>query len=330
MKIISEAAMNHFGSVPLLWKCVEASIDAGADYVKFQLIRDEEIYADGQYEYGTYNIDEVRWLRKHSRIPHQEYRRAADRAADLAGYRCVTSTPFDLRAVDELLETDPPFVKIASGDNNYMDLLDAVGQCGRPVIISTGMSTTEQIDRAVERLMKHTSDIVLMHCVAAYPHTCNESMLGTIPWLQKRYGVPVGFSDHSLGYGAAMLAASLGVEWFEKHFTLSVENGGLDSKHSVDSAGLSEYCKMIRSVNRALETVRTEPTAAELYTAQRARRGLYFSQNLSAGHVLRREDLIPLRPERGFSIADIDRVVGRRLASAVEKRTSVCKEHLDD
>src|SRR5690554_4225513 len=139
--------MNHFGSVPLLWRCVESSIQAGADYVKFQLIRDEEIYADGQYEYGTYDIDDVRWLRRYSRIPHREYERAADRAADFAGYRCMTSTPFDLRSLDELLQTDPPFVKIASGDNNYMDLLDAAGRCGRTVIISTGMSTIPQIDR---------------------------------------------------------------------------------------------------------------------------------------------------------------------------------------
>jgi sialic acid synthase SpsE len=320
--------MNHFGSVPLFWRCVEASVEAGADYVKFQLIRDKELYADGQYEYGTYNIDDVRWLRRHSRVPHQAYREIADRAAGLTGYRCVTSTPFDLLALEELLETDPPFVKIASGDNNYMDLLDAAGQSGRTVIISTGMSTIERIDRAVERLMRHTSDIVLMHCVAAYPHTCDESMLGTIPWLQKRYRVPIGYSDHSLGYGAAMLAASIGVEWFEKHFTLAAENGGLDVRHSVNPEGLAEYCRMVRSVKPALETVRTEPTDAELYTAQRARRGLYFSQNLPAGHILSKEDLLPLRPERAFSVEDMEQVVGHALASAVEERTPVCKEHL--
>lgn len=328
MKIISEAAMNHFGSVPLMWRCIEASLGAGADYVKFQLIRDQEIYADGQYEYGTYDIDDVRWLRHHSRIPHDEYRKISDRAAAAAGYRCVTSTPFDLQAVGELLETDPPFVKVASGDNNYMELLDLVGKSGRTVIVSTGMSTIAQIDRSVERLMRHTSDIVLMHCVATYPHTCNESMLGTIPWLKNRYKVPIGYSDHSLGYGAAMLAASLGVEWFEKHFTLSPENGGLDAKHSVTPAELAEYCRMVRSVKPAIEGVRTEPTEAELYTAQRARRGLYYSRELPAGHRLQNDDLIPLRPERDFSVGDIECVVGKKLTSAVAKRTPVCREHL--
>jgi len=328
VKIISEAAMNHFGSVPLLWRCVESSIQAGADYVKFQLIRDEEIYADGQYEYGTYDIDDVRWLRRYSRIPHREYERAADRAADFAGYRCMTSTPFDLRSLDELLQTDPPFVKIASGDNNYMDLLDAAGRCGRTVIISTGMSTIPQIDRAVERLMRHTSDIVVMHCVAAYPHSCEESMLGTIPWLRKRYEVPIGYSDHSLGYGAAMLAASLGADWFEKHFTLSSDNGGLDAKHSVNPAGLEEYCRMVRSVKPALETVREAPSEAELYTARRARRGLYFSRDLPVGHILGREDFIPLRPERDFSVEEMENLVGQPLVSPAEKRTPVSKEHL--
>jgi sialic acid synthase SpsE len=320
--------MNHFGSVPLLWNCAETSIKAGADYVKFQLIRDEELYAGGQYEYGTYDIDDVRWLRHHSRIPHQEYRLVADRAADLAGYRCVTSTPFDLRSLDELLETEPPFVKVASGDNNHIDLLDAVGRSGHSVIVSTGMSTVEQIDRAIDRLMRHTSDIVLMHCVAAYPHNCDEAMLGTIPWLQARYDIPIGYSDHSLGYGAAMLAASLGVEWFEKHFTLSPANGGLDAKHSLDPEGLAEYCRMVRSVKPAMEGVRSEPTKAELYTAQRARRGLYFNRNLQAGDILRREDIALLRPQRDFALEELDSVVGRELASAVEKGTAIRREDL--
>lgn len=328
MKIISEAAMNHFGSVPLLWTCAAASIKAGADYVKFQLIRDEELYASGQYEYGTYDIDDVRWLRHHSRIPHEEYRSISDRAAQLAGYRCVTSTPFDLRALDELLETDPPFVKIASGDNNYMELLDAAGRSGRLVIVSTGMSTVEQIDRAIDRLLRHTSDLVLMHCVAAYPHDCDDAMIGTIPWLQSRYDVPIGYSDHSLGYGAAMLAASLGVEWFEKHFTLSPANGGLDAKHSLDPEGLAEYCRMVRSVKAALEGVRTTPTEAELYTAQRARRGLYFIRDLPAGHQLCREDIVPLRPERDFALEDLDAVVGRVLVSTADKGTPIRREDL--
>jgi N,N'-diacetyllegionaminate synthase len=323
VKIISEAAMNHFGSVPLLWACTHASIEAGADYVKFQLIRDEELYAGGQYEYGTYDIDEVRWLRHHSRIAHDEFRAIADRGAGLAGYRCVTATPFDLRALDELLETDPPFVKIASGDNNYFDLLDAAGRSGRRVILSTGMSTIEQIDRSMERLSRHTSDIVLMHCVAAYPHDCADSMLGTIPWLRDRYDVPIGFSDHSVGYGAAMLAASLGVEWFEKHFTLAAANGGLDAKHSLDPEGLAEYCRMVRSVKPALEGARTAPTEEELYTARRARRGLYFRRALAAGHELRKEDLTMLRPERDFPLEDLGVVVGRRLSRAVEQGAPV-------
>lgn len=315
--------MNHFGSVPLLWACAEESIKAGADFVKFQLIRDEELYASGQYEYGTYEIDDVRWLRHHSRVPHEDYRAIADRAAALAGYRCVTATPFDLKALDELLETDPPFIKIASGDNNYMDLLDEAGRSGKLVVISTGMSTVEQIDRSLERLMRHTNDIVLMHCVAAYPHDCSESMLGTIPWLQSRYDVPIGFSDHSVGYGAAMLAASLGVEWFEKHFTLAAANGGLDAKHSLNPPDLAEYCAMVRSVGAALEGRRTAPTEAELYTARRARRGLYFSRDLPPGHEVTKEDIAFLRPERDFCLEDLDSVVGRRLAGAVVSGTAI-------
>ena len=329
MKIIAEAAMNHFGSLPLMWTCTDTALSAGADFVKFQLIRDEALYARGEYEYGTYNIEDVRWLRHHSRLPHDQYREIAERAAKQRGYRCVTSTPFDHDSLNELLETDPPFIKIASGDNNYMDLLDAAGRSGYQVIISTGMSTVEQIDSAVDRLLRNTSAIVLMHCVAEYPHSPADAMLATIPWLQDRYEVPIGYSDHSQGYAAAVLAASLGVDWFEKHFTLSRANGGLDVKHSVDGDELAIYCQMVRNVRPALDGLRTTPTEAELLTAKRARRGLYFKQSLPAGHFLNKDDIAFMRPELDFSLEELDVVLGRRLALAVEGGAPVRRQDLE-
>lgn len=328
MKIIAEAAMNHFGSVPLLWTNTEVALNAGADYVKFQLIKDETLYAPGEYEYGTYNIDDVRWLRHHSRIPHEQYKLIAERAANKAGYRCVTSTPFDLTSLEELVETQPPFIKIASGDNNYNDLLDEAGKSGFPIIISTGMSTIEQIDQSMERLLRHTSDIVLMHCVAEYPHDLSNAMLGSIPWLKERYGVTIGFSDHSDGYAAAVLAASMGCEWFEKHFSLSPANGGLDAKHSVDGKALAEYCKMVRSTPAALSGVRSEPSAAELYTAKRARRGLYYKHSLSKGHIISEDDIAYLRPEKDFPLEALDIVIGQKLLSDVAEGTPITKTDL--
>jgi N-acetylneuraminate synthase/N,N'-diacetyllegionaminate synthase len=318
MKIIAEAAMNHFGSVPLLWTNTEVALNAGADYVKFQLIRDETLYAPGHYEYGTYDIDDVRWLRHHSRIPHEQYKIIAQRAAAKRGYRCVTSTPFDLLSLEELIETDPPFIKIASGDNNYNALLDAAGTSGYPVIISTGMSTIEQIDQSVDRLMNHTSNIVLMHCVAEYPHDLSKAMLGTIPWLQNRYNVPIGFSDHSDGYGAAVLAASMGVEWIEKHFSLSPANGGLDVKHSLNGDELTMFCKMVKDTQAAMQSVRSEPTDAEIYTAKRARRGLYFKHTLPKGHTITEDDIAYLRPERDFPLESLSVVVGKTLLNDVD------------
>ena len=328
MKIIAEAAMNHFGSVPLLWENTKVALEAGADYVKFQLIKDETLYAPGEYEYGTYNIDDVRWLRHHSRVPHDQYKAIAERASQKAGYRCVTSTPFDLESLDELLETNPPFIKIASGDNNYNELLAAAGKSGFPVIISTGMSTIEQIDQSVEQLLKHTSNIVLMHCVAEYPHDLENAMLGSIPFLQSRYDVPIGFSDHSEGYGAAVLAASMGVEWIEKHFSLSPANGGLDVKHSLDGEQLQTFCKMVKQTKAALEGVRSEPTDAELYTAKRARRGLYFNTDLPMGHIITKEDIVFLRPERDFALEGLEKVLGRKLLNEAVAGTPIKKSDI--
>ena len=327
MKIIAEAAMNHFGSLPLMWELVQSSMASRATFVKFQLIKESSLYAPGYYEYGTYDIEEVRWLRRQSSINEEGYREIKQRADEAFHRNVISATPFDMESLEFLLSTNPPFIKIASGDNNYLELIDEAAKSGHQVIISTGMSTHTQIDEVVNRILRHTSDLVLMHCVAQYPHTLKDSMLATIPQLQERYeGVDIGFSDHSIGYGAAILAASMGVTWIEKHFTLSKNNGGLDAKHSLEPKEMLEFCEQVHSVQQALEKSRSEVTPEELKTAERARRGIYYKRDLRSGHTIQEDDLIYLRPERDYALEDVTEVIGKVLSNDVSGLHPVLKQ----
>jgi len=329
MKIIAEAAMNHYGSLPLMWELVDSSMASGADFVKFQLIKESSLYAPGYYEYGDYNIDDVRWLRSQSVIEDEGYSYIVERAQRKYHQNVVTATPFDLESLEFLISTKPAFIKIASGDNNYFELIDEAAKSGHEIIISTGMSTVKQIDDVVNRILRHTSDLVLMHCVAQYPHTLKDSMLATIPQLQERYeGVDIGFSDHSIGYGAAVLAASMGVTWIEKHFTLSKNNGGLDAKHSLEPKQMLEFCDAVNAVSQTLGETRLDMTAEEIKTAERARRGVYYSRDLKSGHTIQTDDLVYLRPERGYALENVNEIIGKVLENDVSGFQPVIKKDI--
>ena len=155
-------------------------------------------------------------------------------------------------------------------------------------------------------------------------------MLGSIPMLQARYDVPIGYSDHTLGYAAGVLAASMGVEWFEKHFTLAAENGGLDAKHSTTPATLRAYCDALRETRDAMAQVRSDPSPDEVLVAKRARRGLYLARDLPAGHALGIEDLSFLRPESDFALEDLSSVIGRTLTAPVQQGEPLQRSNLDD
>ena len=327
MFIISEAAMNHFGSEELAKKIVADSLQSGADFIKFQIINPDVLYAPGSYEYGSYEIENIRRLRATSSLTTDAWARVCDYGLEVAGNRVVTATAFDLESLMEIVACDPPFLKIASGDNDFFELLDAASETHHKIILSTGMSSVRQIDAAVERILKVHDDLVIMHCVAEYPHHLGESMLGSIDDLKQRYGLEVGFSDHSVGSCAAVLAASVGVRWFEKHTTLSRNNGGVDAKHSMEFSEFEEYCFSVRSALNAFDK-KEEPSDAELYTARRARRGLYYADNFPADHLLTEADFLFLRPNQGLSLDQIGSLVGQRLDISVEAFTPASFEHI--
>ncbi|AUC62351.1 N-acetylneuraminate synthase [Cyanobacterium sp. HL-69] len=202
VKIIAEAGVNHFGNYSLALKLIDAVKDTGSDFIKFQMIDEKELYSPGKYEYGNYDIEEVRKQRRESHLSTDELNKLFNYAHSIG--IPATATPFGFISLKQLIKLNPPFIKIASGDINFYSLIEEAIQTGIKLIISTGMSTLKDVEKTVNFLhSKGCDNFVLMHCISVYPHHESMSQLGYISTLQKEFGCDVGFSDHTLGSTAS-------------------------------------------------------------------------------------------------------------------------------
>lgn len=316
VNIIAEAGVNHFGYFPLAVKLIDAAKNANANFIKLQFINESEVYAPGTYEYGAYDIEEVRKQRRESHLSTEELIQLFDYARNVG--IPATATPFGFTALEQLVSLKPPFIKIASGDINFYSLIEKAAESGIKLIISTGMSNLKDVENTVNFLHSEGfDDFVLMHCISIYPHDESLSQLGYISTLQKEFGCEVGFSDHTLGSSAACAAVALGVDWIEKHFTLSKSLGGLDAKHSLEPDEFKEFVRVIQSVSVSLKQTERGLLAQELYTRKRARRGLYAARELHTGNIIQPSDVICLRPETKVAIDEVDNLIGQTVQRTI-------------
>lgn len=328
LKIIAEAATNHFGSIYLAKKLVDISMKSGCDYLKFQIINNNETYNSGQYNYGNYNIDDVRHLREISKIKIEDLKKINTYAKKKK--ISLTATPFGFKALKELVKLKPKIIKIASADIVYKDLIKKAMNTGIKIIISTGMSTNQDVDRLVNFFsQKNFKNFVLMHCVAEYPHSLKRSQLGYIKEL-KKYGCEIGFSDHTLNNYAALAAVTMGAKWIEKHFTISKHLGGLDAKHSIEAEELSNYCKSLRDLEISLKTKQRSLTLKEKFTRERARRGLYAKKNIKKNQIIRREDLLIVRPENNFDIWNVENFINKKAKKNISSNQEILIKDLGE
>lgn len=188
------------------------------------------------------------------------------------------------------------------------------------MVISTGMATLRDIEKAVNELTKMDfTDIVLLHCVSIYPAPLSKTNLKFISVLREQFGFPVGFSDHTSSSIAACMALCEGATWFEKHFTMNKALEGFDHAHAQDAAELKAYVRDIHEAWQALQAPADKLSDEERYTRQRARRSLYAARDLPPGHVLRDEDVLIVRPENILDADQIDQIIGQPLKSGVSR-----------
>jgi len=324
--VIAEMSGNHNRSLQTALEIVDAAADAGAHALKIQTYtadtltldvdRDEFVVSDpsslwvGRTLHSLYEEAHTPW-EWHETI----FARARERGL------IAFSTPFDETAVDFLETLDVPCYKIASFETVHIPLIRKVAQTGKPMIMSTGMASVEEITEAVEAARDAgCEDLVLLKCTSTYPATPENSNIMTIPDMRERFGCHVGLSDHSLGLGVSVAATAVGAVVIEKHFTLSRADGGVDSAFSMEPAEMAALVVETERAWQSLGTVSYGPTPAEKPSIQ-FRRSLYVAQDMRAGDAFTPENLRVVRPGLGLAPKYYDELLGKRINRDAPKGT---------
>jgi N,N'-diacetyllegionaminate synthase len=319
--IIAEAGVNHNGDFGLAKQLVDAAQEAGADAVKFQTFRAENV-ASPAAEKAAYQVEttgaeesQLSMLRR-LELPDEAYREL-EKYCQARGILFL-STPFDERSVDLLDDLNVPAFKVGSGELTNLPFLRYIAKRRKPVILSSGMATLEEVKLAVNVLRgAGCNGIIVLHCVSAYPAEPADANLRAMATMAAALELPVGFSDHTVTFEVPIAAAALGACVIEKHITLDTSLPGPDHRTSFDPADFTKLCYAIRNVEKALGDGTKRPSPNELDVARVARRSLHVARDLERGHALRADDLIACRPGSGISVAAWDSVVGRRLSHAL-------------
>lgn len=319
--VIAEAGVNHNGSLELARQLVDAAGGAGADAVKFQTFRAERLVsrtapkAEYQRERTDAMESQLDMLLRLELPPeaHRELHSYCQQRGII-----FLSTPFDTASADLLDELKVPAFKIGSGEITNWPLLEYVARKGKPVILSTGMSYLSEVDEAVRVIQRAgCGELILLHCVSTYPADPADANLRVIATMAAAFGVPVGYSDHTLGIEVALAAAALGACVIEKHFTVDRNLPGPDQRASLEPDELTVLVRGIRTVEAALGDGRKEPVAGEANTMAVARRSLVAARDLLSGTVLTEELIAVRRPGSGLPPAMRSCLVGRTVRTAV-------------
>jgi N,N'-diacetyllegionaminate synthase len=321
--VIAEAGANHNRDLPTALRLIEVAAEAGADAVKFQTYTAEGLYSrrtpDISYlkEKGLVSEKESVWdLIKRVEIPWEWHADLARHAASCG--IAFFSTPFEEAAVDALEAVGVPTYKIASYEVNHLPLIERVARTGKPVLISTGMASLGDIERALDTAAAAgAKDLMVMHCAVNYPPRFADLNLRAITTLRSAFQIPIGWSDHTPGHTADVVAVTLGACAVEKHFTLSRDQTGPDHPFALEPGELRGMVTAIREAEDALGSSVKRVTDAEADLFRLGRRSLVAARDVPAGGVLARDDLAVKRPGFGIPVDALEQVVGRHVAHDV-------------
>lgn len=322
--VIAEAGVNHDGALDQALRLVDVAAEAGADAVKFQVFRAEELTTAGaetaEYQKRS-GASSQRGLLTRLELSDKALRRVRARCNE-RGIEFL-ATPFGPRDIDRLMELEVSAIKIASTDVNNAPLLSVAARARLPLIVSTGAATEDEIGTSVERLRQWNviERLILLHCVSAYPTPLEAANLRAIGTLQRTFGVVCGFSDHTTEARTGAWAVAAGASVLEKHFTLDHAAPGPDHAMSLDPVGLRQYISAVREIERALGTGRLGLTALEADVRAVARKSVVAACDLKTGTVLRPEMLTVKRPAGGIEPDQLDAVIGRQVAGDVAQDT---------
>jgi N,N'-diacetyllegionaminate synthase len=331
--IIAEAGVNHNGSVDLALRLIDAAKASGADAVKFQTFRADRLATRSAHkaayqERAAASTAESQYeMLQRLELDAAAHKRLIERCKRI-GIQFLSS-PFDAESADLLETMGVAVFKIPSGEITNLPFLQHIACKGRPIILSTGMSTLGEVEEAVRVLQAAgASDLTLLHCVTEYPAPYAEVNLRAMQTLKSAFGLPVGYSDHTPGIDIAIAAAALGAEVIEKHFTLDRSFSGPDHAASLEPNELKQMVAAIRHVEAALGTGIKSPAPCELPNISVARKSVVAARELTAGHQLTAADLEIKRPGNGLAPKLLPALIGRTLRVGVSKDELVKWDHL--
>lgn len=327
--VIAEAGVNHNGSMELAKQLVDAAADAGADAVKFQTYKTEDLVTKesetAEYQQKNTGKQESQFdMLKSLELAYDDFKELKE-YCDRKGIQFL-STAHTMSAID-LIDPFVPFFKVGSGDLTNIPYLEALAERGKPIILSTGMGTLEEVKEAVEAIKKRNQEIVLLHCTTNYPCPEKDANLRVMQTLRDEFNLPVGYSDHTEGIKIPLMAASLGAKVIEKHFTIDRSLPGPDHKASLEPDELKEMISKMKQKQHLdipesiLGSPEKLPTKEENEIAKVARKSIITKKQIKKGQVLAKEDLIIKRPGTGISPKEYDNILGMRATKDLDEDT---------
>lgn len=330
--IIAEAGVNHNGDMTLAQKLIDAAASAGAHAVKFQSFSTEALVTESapkaDYQERILGKSESQFAMLKQLELDRDHHFALRAYARERGL-IFLSTPFDEGSVDLLEELDVPAFKVSSGDLTNHPLLEKMARTGRPMIVSTGMGTLEEVEAAVDAIRAAGNPpLILLQCVSRYPAEPSTANLRAMATMEKQFGVPVGYSDHTLGIEVPLAAVALGACVLEKHLTLDCTLPGPDHQASLDPAGFAALVRGVLAVESALGDGCKKPTPDEALTAAVARKSVVSACDIAAGQSLTEASLTIKRPGNGFPPAQRRSLIGRTARVVIPAGTVLTPEML--
>lgn len=327
--IIAEAGVNHDGDIRIAKQLIDLAVNAKADAVKFQTFKTEHLILNdlqkAPYQQKTTDAYESQT----NMLKNLEVSR--DQNLELKKY-CIEkniiflTTPFDEVSLDEIDDLDLPAYKVASTDTTNLPFLEKVAKKGKPIFLSTGMSYLSEVKVALETIYNINKDVVLLQCTANYPIRDNEANLAVINTYRDNFDVILGYSDHSLGVGAAPFAIPMGVKVVEKHFTLNRSNKGPDHAASLSPEELIDFVKTVRRVDTYMGTMAKEPTMSELKTRKSLQKCMVAKQSIKKGQKFSDANIVAKRTGGiGISPINYKNLLGTKATKDYEKNEIIQK-----
>ncbi|MTK11387.1 MAG: N-acetylneuraminate synthase [Clostridiaceae bacterium] len=330
--VIAEAGVNHNGDINIAKKLVDMAVECDANAIKFQTFKAEEstgTFAEkAQYQKNNdpkeeSQIDMIRRLE----LPFECFKEIQNYCNNKG--IIFISTPDGTESLNYLVNLEVPFIKIGSTEVTNLEFLKEVGRTGKTLILSTGMSTLGEVEKALDAIYSTgNNNVKLMHCTTDYPTRIEDVNLRAMLTMREAFKIPVGFSDHTLGFESAVAAVTLGAEFIEKHITINRNIEGPDHKASMSPKEFKEYVMYIRNTEKLLGNGIKKPTESEIEIMKNVRRSIVAACEIKKGTMLEKSMLNYKRPGDGIKPEFEDILIGREIKKDLKKDEPILWEYI--